>query len=41
MTAMPVTEHEFEGLPLPRGRDWTVDDLELLPDDGLRFVAEP
>jgi hypothetical protein len=29
MTAMPVMPHEF--------RDWTVDDLDLLPDDGLQY----
>ena len=29
MTAMPVMPHEV--------RDWTVDDLDLLPDDGLQY----
>ena len=29
MTAMPVMPNEF--------RDWTVDDLDLLPDDGLQY----
>ena len=29
MTAMPVMPHEF--------REWTVDDLERIPDDGLQY----
>jgi Uma2 family endonuclease len=29
MTAMPVMPHEF--------RDWTVEDLERIPDDGLQY----
>jgi len=29
MTAMPVMPHDI--------RDWTVDDLDQLPDDGLRY----
>jgi len=29
MTAMPVMPHEV--------RDWTVDDLDLVPDDGLQY----
>ena len=29
MTAMPVVPHEF--------REWTVDDLERIPDDGLQY----
>ncbi len=29
MTAMPVMPHDV--------RDWTVDDLDLLPDDGLQY----
>lgn len=29
MTAMPVMPHEF--------REWTVDDLDQLPDDGLQY----
>ncbi len=35
MTVMPVTEHEREWLP--RDREWTVDDLDALPDDGLQY----
>ena len=29
MTALPVMPHEV--------RDWTVDDLDLVPDDGLQY----
>jgi len=29
MMAMPVMPHDV--------RDWTVDDLDLLPDDGLQY----
>ena len=29
MTAMPVMPHEF--------REWTIDDLERIPDDGLQY----
>ena len=29
MTAMPVVPPEF--------RDWTVDDLDRIPDDGLQY----
>ncbi len=35
MTVVPVTEHEREWLP--RDREWTVDDLDALPDDGLQY----
>jgi Uma2 family endonuclease len=30
MSAMPI-------LPIPTAQGWTVDDLDLLPDDGLRY----
>jgi hypothetical protein len=37
MTAVPVTGDDRVGLPLPRDREWTVDDLETLPGDGLQY----
>jgi Uma2 family endonuclease len=37
MTVVPVTEDGRLGLPLPHDREWTVDDLETLPDDGLQY----
>src|SRR5438034_6591152 len=35
MTVVPVTEDERPWMPV--GREWTVDDLDALPDDGLRY----
>jgi Uma2 family endonuclease len=37
MTVVPVTKDDRPGLPLPHDREWTVDDLETLPDDGLQY----
>jgi Uma2 family endonuclease len=40
MTVVPVTDDEDERAwlaPLPHDREWTVDDLENLPDDGLQY----
>jgi Uma2 family endonuclease len=35
MTVVPATEDDRFGLP--QGREWTVDDLDLLPDNGQRY----
>src|SRR6266571_9202833 len=35
MTAMPVRCDERAWLP--HGREWTVDDLDALPDDGFQY----
>jgi Uma2 family endonuclease len=32
-----VTVRREDGIPLAAGREWTVDDLEDLPDDGNRY----
>src|SRR4051794_15111147 len=35
MTVMTVRARD--GLRMPHDRDWTVDDLDALPDDGFRY----
>jgi len=37
MTAVTVMPHDEARAWLPRDHDWTVDDLEHLPDDGLQY----
>jgi Uma2 family endonuclease len=37
MATMAVEKPRYPAPLMPRGRDWTVDDLEALPDDGLRY----
>jgi Uma2 family endonuclease len=37
MATMVLEKPRYPAPLMPRGREWTVDDLEPLPDDGLRY----